>query len=185
MAADHSIHLLAETPEEILERRAVELSLEAAEEEVSDVISILLFSIGEETYAVDVADVREIFQEYAVTAIPCTPEYILGVTNVRGEILSVTDPALLMGLGRIVGDPTHFEQPPAVVVKHGDVASAIVVDEIGDIVDVASDSIEPPVSVIDRAQSEFIAGTLFVDGTMVGLVNVERVLEPVGAHARH
>ena len=185
MTSDTNTHLTGESPEEILARRAEELALRTVEEEASDLISILLFRIGEETYAVDVADVREIFQEYEITRIPCTPECVLGVTNVRGEILSVTDPALMMSLGRIVGDPGHAEQPPAIVVKNMDVATALVVDAIGDIVEVPSNAIEPPVSVIDRAQSAFIAGTLFVDGGMVGLLNVERVLEPVGAHARH
>jgi chemotaxis signal transduction protein len=105
------------------------------------------------------------------------------VTNVRGEILSVTDPAILMSLGRIVGP--EDAQPPAVVVTNGLVATAIVVDEIGDIVEVAKSALEPPVSIIDRAQVEFVAGSMFIDGLMVGVLNVERVLEPVGISNRH
>lgn len=185
MTAEHTAHFLGGTPEEILEKRAESLALESLEEEVSDQLSLLLFRIGEEWYAVGVGDVREIFQEYAVTPIPCTPEFILGVTNVRGEILSVTDPAILMTLGRVVESQDQGTPPPAVVVKDGLVATALVVDEIGDIVEVPSNALEPPVSIIDRTQAEFIAGSVFVDGSMVGLLNVERVLQPVGALSRH
>ena len=183
MPAEQTAHFLGGTRDEILEKRAESLALEAIEEEVSDRISMLLFRIGEEWYAVNVVDVREIFQEYAVTQVPCAPDFILGVTNVRGEILSVTDPAVMTSLGRIVG--IDGVQPPAVVVTNGTVTTAMVVDEIGDIVEVPNSAVEPPVSIIDRAQAEFVAGSVFVDGSMVGLLNVARVLEPVGSSGRH
>lgn len=170
------------TPSEILDRRAESLALESIEEEASDSISLLLFRIGEEWYAVRVSDVREILQEYGVTEVPCTPEYIRGVTNLRGEILSVTDPALLVGLGRIVGEAGA--QPPVMVVRSGPIATALVVDEIGDIVEVPNESVEPPVSIMDRAQAEFVAGSVFVNGTMIGLLSVARVLEPVDTAGR-
>ena len=51
-------------------RRAESLALESVEEEVSDRVSLLLFRIGDEWYAVRVGDVREIFQEYDVTSRP-------------------------------------------------------------------------------------------------------------------
>jgi purine-binding chemotaxis protein CheW len=181
--AEKSRHIVGGTDEEILSRRADELALESVEEEMSDRTAMLLFRIGEEWYSVRVDGVREIFQEYQLTVIPCTPEFILGVTNVRGEILSVTDPAVLTGLGRIVG--MDGVQPPAVVVSSGGVATALVVDEIGDIVEVANTAIEPPVTIIDRAQAEFVAGSVYIDGMMVGLINVDRVLEPVGSTSRH
>jgi len=183
VAGDNSAHSLSETSDQILQRRADSLALEAVEEGVSDLLSLLLFRIGEEWYAVALDDVREIFQEYQVTTIPCVPEFILGVVNVRGEILSVTDPARLMGIGVIeIGDAV---KPPAIVVTDEETATAIVVDEIGDITDVARGAIEPPVSIIDRSQAEFVSGSVFVDGTMVGLINVERVLEPIGGNGRH
>ena len=183
MSAEYVTHVAGGTAEEILVRRAESLALESAEEEVSDRVSTLLFRIGEEWYAVRLSDVREIFQDYDVTAVPCTPQFILGVTNVRGEILSVTDPARLMGLGTITGP--EGQRPPAVVVSSGGVSTALITDEIGDIVEVASTSIEPPIAIIDRAQAEFVTGTICVAGTMVGLINVARVLEPIGSSGRH
>lgn len=182
MSAENSSRDTSTAAEDILARRAESLAMESVEEEVSDRISMLRFRIGDEWYAVRVADVREIFQEYDVTGVPGTPPYVLGVTNVRGEILSVTDPALLVGLGKIVG--TGEGQPPAIVVKNGVVTTALVVDEIGDIVEVANELLEPPVGLMDRAQAEFVAGSVFVNGTMIGLLDVGRVLEPVDTSNR-
>lgn len=173
---------LSQTAEEVLRRRADSLARESIEEEVTDRLALLLFRLDEEWYAVRVSDVREIFQEYDITPVPGVPDYVLGVVNVRGEILSVTDPARLMRLGAIQlaeGDK------PAIVVVCDEVATAIVVDEIGDIAEVSNDAIEPPVSIIDRAQAEFIASSVYVEGTMIGLINIERMLQPVVTAGRH
>lgn len=179
----HGGRSLTETAEEILQRRADSLARETAEEETTGRIAVLLFRMGEEWYAVKVSDVREIFQEYAITTIPCVPDFILGVVNVRGEILSITDLAKMMRLGSVDWDSGLV--PPAIVISNGSVVTAMIVDEIGDIAEVASDAIEPPVSIIDRAQAEFIAGSVYIEGSMVGLVGVERVLEPIESNVRH
>ncbi len=168
---------------DVLWRRAESLAQEEIEEQATDRLALLLFRIGEEWYAVKVSDVREIFQEYDLTPVPCVPQHILGVINVRGEILSVTDPARLMGIGSIEGEGDV--PPPAIVIIHDDVASAAVVDEIGDIAEVSIGSIEPPVSIIDRAQGEFIAGSVYVDGSMIGLIHVEHMLEPIVSASKH
>lgn len=180
--AMHKGRSLAETAKEVLARRADSLARETLEEEASHRIALLLFRIGEEWYTVRVSDVREIFQEYEITRVPCVPEYVLGVVNVRGEILSVTDPARMMRLGTI--DTSGPVPPPAIVIADAEVVTALVVDEIGDIAEVPSESIEPPVSIIDRAQAEFIAGSVYVGESMVGLINIERILQPVTAGAR-
>jgi len=164
---------------EVLERRAVSLARVNDEDEVFEGRSLLLFRIADEWYAVDAGDVREIFQDYMVMPVPCVPAFILGVVNVRGEILSVTDPATMMGLGAVTGDGVTI--PPAVVIANAEVVTAMIVDEIGDIVEVAKGAVEPPVSIIDRAQAEFVAGSVFVNDRMVGLLNIARVLEPIGA----
>lgn len=176
-AVDRSARTLAETAEEILDRRAESLALETSEEEVTDRFSLLLFRIGEEWYAVRVSDVREIFQEYELTQIPCVPDYILGVVNVRGEILSVTDSAKIMGLGSVA--TVEGVAPPAIVIANEEVVTALVVDEIGDIAEVPNGSIEPPISIIDRSQAEFVSGSVYIDGSMVGLISIERMLAPV------
>lgn len=172
-----------ESDREVLQRRADSLALETQGEEDTQRLALLLFRIGEEWYAVGVEDVREIFQEYEVTPLPGVPEHILGVVNVRGEILSVTDPARLMRLGTVEAE--GLVQPPAIVVQDEDVVTAMVVDEIGDIAEVSNDAVEPPISIIDRAQAEYIAGSIHVGQMMVGLINIERTLQPVVTGGRH
>lgn len=174
-------HTQVHSVQDILDRRAESLAQESSEEHADDLMGILLFRLGQEWYSVNIEDVREIYQEYVITAIPCTPDFILGVVNIRGEIISVTDVARIMRLGSLT---TDIAEAPAIVIKSPECTSAIVVDEIGDIVEVPRDSVEPPLSTIDKSQAEFVAGSLYVDGRLLGLINTNRILEPVNAGPR-
>lgn len=168
---------------DVLKRRAESLS-QAQEEAVSaETRGLLLFRLGEEWYAFPIEGVREIYNEYTVTRIPRVPEFILGVVNVRGEIVSVTD------LGTMIRVPsrTHLdiasELPSAIIVAEDGCVTAVVVDEIGDIVEVAQDAVEPALSTLDKSQAEFVAGSVYIDERLVGIVNLEKVLEPIGENA--
>ena len=165
---------------EILRSRAVSLAHEDVEEQHEDRVSVLLFSLGEEWYCVDIDDVREIYNEYRITPIPCVPDYINGVINIRGEIVSVTDLRTMLSLAGS-SLPEGDEQPPVIVVAGERSCTALQVDTIGDIVEVAAGSIEPPLSLSDKSQAEFVSGQLYVGGSLVALVNLSKVLAPVGA----
>jgi purine-binding chemotaxis protein CheW len=169
---------LLHSADEILKERALSLARETIEGEDSDTMGILLFRLDEEWYSVKVEDVREIYQEYAVTPVPCTPEFVQGVVNIRGEIISVTDVAKLMRLGAV--NPEEGVTPPAIVIQDEDRATAMVVDEIGDITEIPLDGVEPPLSVMDKTQAEFVAGSVYADERLIGLVNVDRILKPIG-----
>jgi len=181
MSANSRVSALEPT-EALLLQRAEALAVEVDEQAAEDTVSILCFRLVDEWYGVEVERVLEIYQEYEVTPIPCVPDHILGVVNMRGEIISVTDLARLMHTGEA---SMHGAQSPAVVVGDGECATAIVVDEVGDIADVPVTSLEPPLSAIDRHHAEFAAGAVEIDGRMFGLLNVDRILEPVGEGERH
>ena len=165
---------------EILRRRAESLSQSEAEAASIETVGLLLFRLGEEWYAVRIEGVREIYSDYMVTRIPRVPDFILGVINVRGEIVSVTDLATLMRVPSRTELDIDEALPTAIIVTNGTSVSAIVVDEIGDIVDVPKESIEPPLSTLDKSAAEYVSGSVFVDGRLVGIANLEKVLEPIG-----
>ncbi len=175
------LHLLSRSDDDVLTARAESLAQESVEEQEHDVVSALLFRLGEEWYGVRLADVREIYREYRLTQIPCVPDFVLGVVSMRGEILSVNDLARMMRLGQVT---STGRQPPAIVLENAETEAAIVVDEIGEIADIPTGSIQPPLIVIDRLQAPFVSGTVAVGELLVGLIDAGRVLEPVGGSAR-
>lgn len=171
---------LSELALDVLKRRAESLAAEQGDEVVDDRMALLAFRLGEEWYAVGIDRVREIYNEYALTRIPCVPPHIRGVINIRGEIISVTDLGALMGIEKAedAGDGC------AIVIQNEDCTTAMVVDAISDIVEVAKDAIEPPLATMDKGQAaDFVTGSVFLDGRLVALINQDKVLEPIGVSA--
>jgi purine-binding chemotaxis protein CheW len=165
---------------EVLRRRAESLAQTQEQESSDQTRGLLLFRLGEEWYAFPIEGVREIYNDYVVTRIPRVPEFVLGVVNVRGEIVSVTD------LGTLIRVPSRTqldidgELPSAIIVSKEGCVTAVVVDEIGDILDVPQTAVEPALSTLAKSQAEFVAGSVYVDDRLIGIVNLDKVLEPIG-----
>jgi purine-binding chemotaxis protein CheW len=174
---------LSETALEILRRRSASLSQAEEITSAEDTVGLLLFRLGEEWYAARIGHVREIYNEYLVTRIPRVPDHILGVINVRGEIVSVTDIATLMRVPSRQAVDLTAEMPSAIIVDVNDTVSAVVVDEIGDIVDVPITSLEPPLAALDKSQAEYVNGSVHIDTRLIGIVHFEKALEPIGESA--
>ena len=165
---------------EILKRRAESLASESEEEAQVDLMPLLLFRLGDEWYSIPIERVREIYNEYKITPIPGVPDYILGIVNIRGEIVSVTDLAALMRIPGRVSHPIDAEQPSAIVASTEECVSALLVDEIGDIVEVTRTSLEPPLATIDRGQADWVSGSVYLDTRLIGVIDLERILTPIG-----
>jgi purine-binding chemotaxis protein CheW len=108
--------LSAEQTRAILEERARILSRPHTDSPVCDSLDVLTFAAGVERYAIATKYVREVMKLVHLTPVPGAPDFVVGVTNYRGQILSVLTPAIILGtrrsaitdLGRLIvlGDET-------------------------------------------------------------------------------
>lgn len=167
--------------EDVLKRRAASLAVEETEAGDETRESLLLFSLGEEWYGVRTGQVRELYNEYLLTPVPCVPPYIAGVINIRGEIVSVTDLKSLMSMGASEAQlQPGDDQAPVIVIADGPVCTALIVDAIGDIVEIAEGSVESSLAVGDKVTPEYVSGAFYTGGRLIALVNTAKVLTPVG-----
>jgi purine-binding chemotaxis protein CheW len=90
----------AEDLQAILRRRALALAVREASETNEETLEIVVLAVGEERYGIDVRHVREVHAPTAVTPVPRTSSWWLGVMNLRGSIHPVLDLAALLGLAR-------------------------------------------------------------------------------------
>lgn len=82
----------ADETSRILRERALALATEPGEtRDLTDSIEVVEFSLAHERYAVESAYVREVYPLQSLTRLPCTPAFVLGIVNLRGEIVSVID----------------------------------------------------------------------------------------------
>ena len=92
IAIEHIWTPTAEATKRVLEERALALAIEPARAEADDEwIEVVEFTLAHERYAVASEHVREVYPLEDFTPLPCTPHFVLGIINLRGEILSVID----------------------------------------------------------------------------------------------
>jgi purine-binding chemotaxis protein CheW len=120
--------------------------------------------VGQEHYALAVEQVLEVAEAARLTPVPGAPPEVLGVHNLRGQVIPVIALAALLGLGQ--EDPARI-----VVVELGDRRAGLAVDAVLDVVEL------PPAS--EPSQSPYLSGATLVDGTLVGLLDVDAVLAPL------
>lgn len=174
---------LDEQARRILRERAESLAQADQVEAVAETRRLLLFRLGDEMYAVSVEDVREIMSGFVITRIPCVPAHVLGVINVRGEIVSVIDLAAVLNVQPGTAEAGEHGTGSGIIVRSDEVTAMLVVDEIGDIIEVPAASVEPPLSSLDRAHAETVSGTVYWEGRLIAVVNLARILQPVGERA--
>jgi purine-binding chemotaxis protein CheW len=80
-----------EEREKILQTRAHDLARETEKPGAGETIEVVEFSLAHERYGIETSYVREVYPLKDVTAVPCTPSFVLGIINVRGQIISVID----------------------------------------------------------------------------------------------
>lgn len=133
------------------------------------------FSLGEELFGVEVTRTREILSMTPVTRVPQTPDYLLGVINLRGQVVPVVDMRLKLGLpaGKETADTCILVvevQIDGEVITVGALA-----DAVREVLDIRTDQIEPPPRLGTRLKTEFISGMGKIDDQFMILLNIDRI----------
>jgi len=136
----------------------------------------LLFSLGEETFALDIRPVREIIQFSALTVVPLMPDFVRGVINLRGAVVPVIDLQSRFGRARAeMGKKTSIiifdVGPPSDRVEMG-----VLVDAVSKVVDLSAADIEPPPQFGATIAREFIHGLGKVESEFIVILDPERTL---------
>lgn len=146
------------TPEEtrgVLKQRAKILAREPAQlEHAGQQLAVLEFLLTHERYAVDSAFVREVVPLKDLTALPCTPAFIRGIVNVRGEIISVVDLKTFFGLPeRGLTDLNKI-----VILNDGAMEFGLLVDAVVEAHAIALRDIQPPLPTMTGIHAQYLKG---------------------------
>lgn len=139
-------------------------------------LQYLTFSLGDETFAMDIRAVREIIQHASLTVVPLMPDFVRGVINLRGAVVPVID--LQARFGRVkasVGKKTCIVIFDAT--GNGEKSElGLMVDAVSEVIDIAPASIEPPPQFGTSIQRDYIRGLGKVDGEFVIILETDRAL---------
>lgn len=117
--------------------------------------------VADEEYALPVENVVEVAEVGGLTPVPGAPAEILGVRNLRGNIVPVIDLGTLLGLA-------GGETERIVIAEHADRRAGLAVGDVLDVVELPAPS--------EETRSELLLGAALVDGALIGVIDVGAVL---------
>ena len=123
--------------------------------------------VGGEAYALPVENVREVAELGEVTPVPGAGRSVLGVRNLRGEVLPVFD------LGTVFGAESRGGRERLVVAERAGRRVGLAIDAVTDV--------GPLPEAAQDAESDLLTGTTLAGGELVGIVDVEAVFAALGA----
>ena len=130
------------------------------------------FQVGEALCGMEIRQIQEINRLNQMTRVPQASEDVLGILNLRGQIVTIIDLARRLGLGST--EPTGEARIIIVNTSGGKVG--ILVRRISDVVAVNLDHREPPPANMRGIQGRFFTGVCKRETGLIGLLNIDRVL---------
>ena len=118
--------------------------------------------VAGEAYAVPVGNVLEVVRPSAVTAVPGSAPGLLGVLNLRGQVLAVADLAQILGL-RAAAPRARM-----LIAESGSLRAGFVVDEVSEVGELGDPT--------EATESELLAGATLEGGDLIGILDLDRVL---------
>ena len=149
------------------------MSLSAQNEIHSDTVELASFFVGEALCGMDILKVQEINKLIEMTRVPQAPEYVLGILNLRGEIVTIIDLGKKLGLK----STELSEKTRNIIVNSNGEHIGLMVEQISDVVQAKFEKIEAPPANIGGVQGKYFTGVLKTKDRLIGILDVGKVLE--------
>ena len=156
---------------EILRSRAERAARITHKDEGEEILTTLQITLGGESYALPVQLLRAVYESVKVVPVPCTPQYVAGIVNIRGRIMPVLDLALLLNAPQAERDLNTG----LVVVSNGDTNLAFQVEKIGEITTFPARNVGPlPTGGETSERNAYLKGVL---ASGLAVLNVSGILD--------
>lgn len=146
-----------------------------SELKITDTALYLTFKLGDELFALNVSQVREVLDLTTITKVPRAPEFMRGVINVRGSVVPVVDMRTKFGLEQT--QDTHDTRTIVLDLSlDGEtVVIGALADSVHEVIELDPGQIEPPPKIGMRWKSEFIKGIGKRNDEFIILLDIDRV----------
>ena len=147
--------------------------MSAAEAAVST--QYLTFKLGEEIFALDVAEVREILDFTTVTKVPRTPSFMRGVINLRGSVVPVMDLRLKFGMSATEQTVNSCIIVVEMSLEGDNIVIGVLADAVQEVIDMEPEQIEPAPRIGTNLNMDYILGMGKHNGTFMMILDIDRI----------
>ena len=138
-----------------------------------DTVQYVNFKVGSEYYAVEIANVLEIIKVPRISYLPSAGVYILGLINLRGNIIPVINTHKLFGVGTYEGP-----ENASIMLIHVDKSNlGFLVDSVSQVIELRKDDIDQPMVTLDMEKTAYIVGEANIDGQLVAILDICRLVK--------
>ncbi|MCC5825498.1 chemotaxis protein CheW [Alkalimonas sp.] len=137
-----------------------------------EVLQWVTFKLQDETYGINVMQVQEVLRYTEIAPVPGSPDYVMGIINLRGNVVTVIDTRTRFGLnGAEVTDNTRI-----VIIEADKQVIGILVDSVAEVVYLKASEIDTAPNVGNDESAKFIQGVTNRDGELLILVDLNKLL---------
>ncbi len=137
-----------------------------------NIVELATFYVGDALCGMDILKVQEINKIMQMTKVPQAPDYVLGILNLRGQIVTIIDLGKKLGLG----STDMSLDPRNIIVNSSGGHVGLLVKRISDVVDADMQRREPAPANMGGIQGEFFNGVYKTDKELIGILNIDKVL---------
>ncbi len=146
--------------------------IEISEEVQEPQVRWITFYLGDERFAVQVEAVREILRVNNILPVPGADDFILGITNIRGSVVTVID-----GRSRfMLPEKEQDDLSRIIVIEHDDEAVGVLVDSVSDVVDLPMSAIDANPKMNNNQGTRYINGVVSQNDGLIIILNVDRFM---------
>ena len=144
-------------------------------------IQVATFLIDKKLFGIPIQDVLEIIKNVEMTPVPLAPDYLEGVINLRGQIVTAINLRKRLGMPEIHinddGTPVDEEREyNNIIVGSRNDSVSLLVDAIGDVLEITSDIIEPPPDTIKGLNIKYVKNVCKLKGKLLVVLNSDTIL---------
>ncbi len=130
------------------------------------------FRLDDETYGINVMQVQEVLRMSEIAPVPGAPDYILGIINLRGNVVTVIDTRRRFGLS----PKEHDDSTRVVIIETENIIVGILVDSVAEVVNLRASEIEVAPNVGNEESSKYIQGVYSQEDGILILVDLNKLL---------
>lgn len=137
------------------------------------------FKVGDETFGIGIDDVRQIIRLPHITRVPKTPPHVLGISNLRGEVMPLTDLSLRLGYDKPC---THTDDTRVIVIEKAGTITGLVVESVSEVKSTEVHDIDAfPDMLSASVDKKYISGILKVKSgdqvLLIQILNSDEIIE--------
>jgi purine-binding chemotaxis protein CheW len=137
-----------------------------------DALRWVTFRLESEKYGINVMQVQEVLRITEIAPVPGAPSYVLGIINLRGNVVTVIDTRSRFGLPSVETD----DSSRVVIIESEEQVVGILVDSVAEVVDLHASDIETAPNVGTEESAKFIQGVASHDNELLILVDLNKLL---------